>query len=181
MDTCPREGVVKEEKFPNTRKPSHWWVCGEFWNLRRQHNCEGKNKKNKKQNKKNNPQITLLTATPSREVAWALAEQVGAGCVLRVRTGPEYPEDNLREPMWESNPNCGIAREKRKKRDRENFPAKSSNLRHCRACSQNKGLSKYPLPNQRQGGRRATVRASKGQSQPQRWHPLPNCKQTPSC
>ena len=26
METHPREGVVKEEKFPNTRKPSHWWV-----------------------------------------------------------------------------------------------------------------------------------------------------------
>ena len=24
----PGEGVVKEEKFPNTRKPSHRWVCG---------------------------------------------------------------------------------------------------------------------------------------------------------
>ena len=22
---------MKEEKFPNTRKPSHWRVCGEFW------------------------------------------------------------------------------------------------------------------------------------------------------
>ena len=31
METPPREGVVKEEKFPNTRKLSHQWVCGEFW------------------------------------------------------------------------------------------------------------------------------------------------------
>ena len=38
--------------------------------------------------------------------------------MLRVRTGPECPEDNLRELMWDSNPNCGIARE-RKKRERE--------------------------------------------------------------
>ena len=30
METHPGEGVVKEEKFPNTRKPSHWQVCGEF-------------------------------------------------------------------------------------------------------------------------------------------------------
>jgi len=30
METHPGEGVMKE-KFPNTRKPSHWWVCGEFW------------------------------------------------------------------------------------------------------------------------------------------------------
>ena len=28
MKTHPGEGVVKEEKFPNTRKPSHQWVCG---------------------------------------------------------------------------------------------------------------------------------------------------------
>ena len=28
-------------------------------------------------------------------------------------------------------------------RERENFPAKNSNLRHCRARSQNKGLSEY--------------------------------------
>ena len=40
-ETSPREGVMKE-KFPNTRKPSHWWVCGEFWNLRGQHNQKGK-------------------------------------------------------------------------------------------------------------------------------------------
>ena len=42
METHPRQGVVKEEKFPNTRKPSHWWVCGEFWSLRGQDNWEGK-------------------------------------------------------------------------------------------------------------------------------------------
>ena len=34
METHPREGVMKEEMFPNTRKPFHQWVCGEFWNLR---------------------------------------------------------------------------------------------------------------------------------------------------
>ena len=38
METCPGEAVVKEEKFPHSRKPSHRWVCGKFWNLRRQHN-----------------------------------------------------------------------------------------------------------------------------------------------
>ena len=41
-ETRPREGVVKEEKFPNTRKPSHRQVCGEFWNLRGQHSWEEK-------------------------------------------------------------------------------------------------------------------------------------------
>ena len=29
--------------------------------------------------------------------------------MLRVRTGPEYPEDNLRELTRDSNPECGIA------------------------------------------------------------------------
>ena len=42
METHPGEGVMKEEKVPNTRKPSHQWVCGEFWNLRGQHNGEEK-------------------------------------------------------------------------------------------------------------------------------------------
>ena len=42
METRPGEGVIKEEKFPNTRKPSHLWVCEEFWNLRGQHNREEK-------------------------------------------------------------------------------------------------------------------------------------------
>ena len=64
MGTHPREGVVKEEKFPNTRKLSHQWVCGEFWNLRGQHNQELKKKKN--------PQIMRLAATPSGEVAQTL-------------------------------------------------------------------------------------------------------------
>ena len=55
---------MKEEKFPNTRKPSHWRVCGEFWNLGRQHNREGKKKKK--------PEMRRLAATPSREVAQKL-------------------------------------------------------------------------------------------------------------
>ena len=43
METPSQEGVVKE-KFPNTRKPFHWPVYGEFWNLRRQQNNRKKNK-----------------------------------------------------------------------------------------------------------------------------------------
>ena len=45
MESHPGKGVMKEEKFPNTRKPSHQRVCGEFWNLKGQHNREGKKKK----------------------------------------------------------------------------------------------------------------------------------------
>ena len=65
METCPGEGVMKEEKFPNTRKLSHWRVCGEFQNLRGQHNRVG-----------GNPQNTHLTATASREVAQRLASAI---------------------------------------------------------------------------------------------------------
>ena len=56
--------------------------------------------------------------------------------LFRVRTGPECTEGNLGELMCDSNPNLGIAREEKKKkeeRERENFPVKSSNLRHCQA------------------------------------------------
>ena len=54
-ETCPLEGVMKEEKFPHSRKPSHRWICGEFWNLRRQHNQEETNLQN-----------TCLTATAEK-------------------------------------------------------------------------------------------------------------------
>ena len=92
---------MKEEKLPHSRKPSHRWVCGEFWNLRGQHNQE------KEKKKKKTPQNTCLTATASREVAQMLTsatseqglgrEAQAASSVLRVRTRPECPEDNLRE------------------------------------------------------------------------------------
>ena len=64
METHPGEGVVKEEKFPHSRKPFHKQVCGEFWNLRGQQNRE-KSKNKTKQN-------TLLTTTASGEVAQML-------------------------------------------------------------------------------------------------------------
>ena len=45
--------------------------------------------------------------------------------MLKVRTGPECPEGNLRELMWDSSLNCGIARggvgrEREREREREN-------------------------------------------------------------
>ena len=93
MEIRPGEGVVK--KFPNTMKPSHQQVCGEFWNLRGQHNQKGEE----------NLQNTHLTATPKQRSSpdacihhqQAGAQQGGEGCMLRVRTRPECPEDNLRE------------------------------------------------------------------------------------
>jgi len=44
MELCPGKGVLKREKFPNTRKHSHCRVCGESWNHRGQHKWEKKNK-----------------------------------------------------------------------------------------------------------------------------------------
>ena len=55
---------MKEDKFPNTKKPSHQRVCGEFWNLRGQYNQEGKQNKTHR--------IHALTITPSREIAQML-------------------------------------------------------------------------------------------------------------
>jgi len=48
--------------------------------------------------------------------------------LLRVRTGPESPENILRELMGDSSPNCGTARKRGKKRrgERERtFPQKA--------------------------------------------------------
>ena len=55
--------------------------------------------------------------SPSREAAQMPApatSKQGLGrearaALLRVRTGPECPEGNLRELTWDSKPDCGIA------------------------------------------------------------------------
>ena len=73
METHPGEGVVKEEKFPNSKKSSHQRVCGEFWNLRGQHNWEKLKKKKTKQNKTPTEDVPNLTATPSGEASQTLA------------------------------------------------------------------------------------------------------------
>ena len=84
------------KKFPHSRKPSHRWVCEEFCNLR-----------GNITEKKKTPQNTHLTTTASITVAqmlvsttreWGLGREVwAASLVLRVRTGPECPDDNLSE------------------------------------------------------------------------------------
>ena len=56
-------------------------------------------------------------ATPSREAAQIPAPitskrglgRVAWAALLRVRTRPECPQDNLRELTWDSKPDCGIA------------------------------------------------------------------------
>ena len=42
MEFCPGKGVLKREKFPNTRKPSHCQICAELWKHRGQRNREKK-------------------------------------------------------------------------------------------------------------------------------------------
>jgi len=94
METHPAEEVMKEEKFPNTRKPSHRQVCGEFWNLTGQHNP--KEKKNTDYAHNRNSQRSSSPDAPICRQRMG-AEQGGPGCMLRARTGSECPEVNLRE------------------------------------------------------------------------------------
>ena len=109
-------------------------------------NTTGRGKK-----KARNPQNMRLTTTPSGEVAQTLSsttserglDREAQAALLRVRTGPECPEDNLRELTWDRNPNCGIARE-RKKKKREDFLAKSSNLRCRLVHSQKQRIAQTP-------------------------------------
>ena len=102
METCPGEGVVKEEKFPNTREPSHWQVCGEFWNLesniirrRGTHTHTHTHTHTEYAPNHNSWWRSSPEARVCHQPAWA--EQGGMGCMFRVRTRPECPEDNLRE------------------------------------------------------------------------------------
>ena len=46
---------------------------------------------------------------------WGLNGEEWAA-LLRIRTRPECPEDNLRELTCDDNPNCGTARERDRKR-----------------------------------------------------------------
>ena len=103
------EGVVKK-KFPNTMKLSHLRVCGEFWNLRGQHNRE-ENTHTPTPTHTPTHTHTHTEYTPHCNSQWRISpdtcvcyqgagvEQGGTGCMLRVRTRPECPEDNLRELM----------------------------------------------------------------------------------
>ena len=88
---------MKEEKFPKSRKPSHRRVCGEFWTLRGQHNWEGGENPTDYASNCNSLQRSSPDACIRHQPVGA--EQGGVGCMLRVRTGPECPEDNLRELM----------------------------------------------------------------------------------
>jgi len=41
-ELCPGKGILKREKFPNTRKHSHCRICAKPWKHRGQHNREEK-------------------------------------------------------------------------------------------------------------------------------------------
>ena len=71
----PGERVMKEKKFPHTRKPYYRWVIGELWNLRGERNQKKKKTKNKKQSMR-------LTVISSREMAQTLtssSSELGLG------------------------------------------------------------------------------------------------------
>ena len=56
-----------------------------------------------------NPPRGEAAQTPASATSkWGLGREVQAA-LLRVRTGPECPEGNLRELTWASKPDYGIA------------------------------------------------------------------------
>ena len=65
-ETHPREGVVKEEWFPSTRKPSHQWSVGSFGI------SEGNITRRGKYPKHKTHRICALTTTNSGEIAQRL-------------------------------------------------------------------------------------------------------------
>ena len=56
----------------------------------------------------NSPSGEAAQMPASATSKWGLGREVGAA-LLRVRTGPECSEGNLRELTWDSKPDCGIA------------------------------------------------------------------------
>ena len=79
METCPGEGVLKGEKFSNTRKPPHQWVYGEFCNLRGQHN----QKEKKKEPTDYSPSHEQERSSPDAHIRqqWGLNREAWAACI----------------------------------------------------------------------------------------------------
>ena len=59
-------------------------------------------------NGSNSPTREAPQMSASTTSKWWLGREAWAA-LLRVRTGPECPEGNLRELTWYSKPDCGIA------------------------------------------------------------------------
>ena len=115
---------------------------------------------------------------------------------FRVRTRPECPEDNLRELMWDSNPNHGTAREAKKKKKKKRPLQQKALMQHSDLWHAHKtkdwanikgekaGCHIGPsLPGGRDAGLWQPELEGKGllQSRPQRPHLPPNCEQAPIC
>ena len=109
----------------------------------------------------------FLTATTSREVSqmlvsasseWELGREAWAvSLAFRVRTWIECPEDNLRELMWDSNPNHGMP-------ERPNKQTKLLLQMEQRIEWYQRSISPLPyrtLPPQWQRGRCSTARATR--------------------
>ena len=89
----------------------------------------------------------MLTTATSK---WGLNGEERAE-LLRVRTGPECPEGNWRELMWDSNLNYGIARERQK------ITWQKALTGHCCAspfAEQRKGWEFQRRASQQRGGKR---------------------------
>ena len=56
----------------------------------------------------NSPSGEAAQTPASATSKWGLGREAHAA-LLRVRTGPECPEGNLRELTWDGKPDCGIA------------------------------------------------------------------------
>ena len=149
----------------------------------------------KQTNKQKQTQNTRLTVTVSEEVAQRLTSATSeqgldrearpAQSMLRVRTRPECPEDNLRELMWDSNPNCGIARERKKKRTSP-WTSLTWPSHRTKDWMNTKGelagcIQTCPPARGREAGMQQPEPEGKGQSWPQILHLPPNCEQAPSC
>ena len=87
--------------------------------------------------KKKVPQNTSLTWTTLWDMAqmltssstkWGPGKEAWAALlVLRVSSSYGYPEDNVRELMWDYNPNHWITRERDKQTNKQTFPMKTLN------------------------------------------------------
>ena len=113
----------------------------------------------------------FLTATTSREVSqmlvsasseWELGRESWAvSLALRVRTWTECPEDNLRELMWDSNPNPGMPERQEKKKKKKKKPLLQMEQRIERYQRSISPLPYRTLPPQWQRGRCSTARATR--------------------
>ena len=68
------QNIKDKKERQNSRKPSHWQVCRELWNLRGQHNQQGNTHTHTHTHTHihTHTQNRHQTATPSREVAQML-------------------------------------------------------------------------------------------------------------